>query len=738
MTKEEKLLGFMKSNVYKPMTAEEIKVSLNVGKNDEKILYQMLDKLESEGKVLKNKKGRYKPIVENLKTGVLRLLKTGGFADIGDEEIFIKNCDLNGAFDKDTVVVKKITEKKNGKHSEGVIVKILKRGIKTIVGTFYANRYSIEFKPFDARLLSESFVLESEGTKNLKNGDLIEVKVVRYPKNGLPFKIHFLSKIGTEKDADSDTKCLLKIFSIPEEFSEETINQANKIKEKISETELEGRKDFRKYSVITIDGEDARDLDDAVFVSKRGDVYTLQVHIADVSHYVDFESAIDKDAQKRGTSVYFPDRVVPMLPVKLSNGICSLKPNEDRLTLSVVMRINTKGELVNYEIKKGVIRSCERMTYGNASALLDGTADSYLKRRYEHIFKMLVSMKELAEILKNRRILQGYIGFNVPEIKFMLDEDGKAVDVYKYQNGVSNEIIEQFMLMTNETVALYGMKHKLPFVYRVHEPPDSEKEQNLRDILKFYDVYIKGEVTPISVSRAIEELKTIESFNYISSNVLRCMMKARYSEENLGHFGLGCENYLHFTSPIRRYPDLQVHRVISKFLSGSLKNKQRNIMESFSKEASVFSSETEIRATEAEREADKLKACEYMSNFIGEKFAAIICSVTDFGIFVALPNGVEGFISMNDLKDDYYVFEKELYRLRGKKRKKIYALGDGVNVKLKNVDSDLRRIDFEIDGTKEIITRHYSVREIIEKKKKTALKSKFARKSAFKQKKNRK
>lgn len=736
MTKEKKLLGFLKSSAYKPMTADEIKVSLDVSKKDEKLLYEMLDKFEREGLVLKNKKGRYKACEQNIKSGTLRLLKTGGFVDAGDEEIFIKSDDLCGAFDKDFVNVKKMKEKSKEKCAEGVITGVLKRGAKTLIGTFFKDRYSVSFKAFDMRIPVSDFIIERPGTEKLEDGDLIEVDIIRYPENGLPMKVRFKDKIGKKDEFGADTKCLLKIFGIPEEFSSETIKQAEDISEHILEKDIIGRKDFRKLKVITIDSEDARDLDDAVHVSKRGGVYTLHVHIADVSHYVAFESPIDKDAQKRGTSVYFPDRVVPMLPVKLSNGICSLNPNEDRLTLSVMMKIDENGEFISYEIEKGIIRSCERMTYKTVSELIEGSADTETKKRYKHINTMLLHMRDLAEILKKRRIKQGYIAFNVPEVKFMLDENGKAIDVFKYEEGVSNGIIEQFMLMANEAVALFGQKHKLPFIYRVHEAPDSEKEQNLRDILKFYNVYINGEITPVSVAEAIEKLKYDESFHHaVSSCVLRCMMKARYSEENLGHFGLGCENYLHFTSPIRRYPDLQVHRVISDYLSNNLKAKRLKVMESFTKEAAAFSTETELRATEAEREADKLKACEYMQNFIGCKFSAVISSVTDFGLFVALSNAVEGFISMNDLKDDYYVHEKESYRLKGEKRKNTFALGDELTVKLKSVDLSLRRIDFEIDGMEDIKhskNRVRAVKNIIETKKKQALRGRNSRKKFLK------
>lgn len=741
MTKEEKLLGFLKSSAYKPLTADEIKISLDVSKEDEKFLFEILDKFEKDGVILKNKKGRIKLADQSVKTGSIRLLKTGGFVDTGEEEIFVKKDDLNGAFDKDSVCVKKISDKKGDKSAEGIVIKVLKREIKTLVGVFLKDKYSIGFKPFDMRIPEDNFIIESKGTELLENGDFIEVDILRYPENGLPMKVRFKDKIGSRKEVGVDTKCILKIFNIPEEFSDEALNQAKKISDIISPVELEGRCDFRDYKVITIDGEDARDLDDAVYVSKKGGVYTLHVHIADVSHYVKYDSPIDKDAQKRGTSVYFPDRVVPMLPTKLSNGICSLNPNEDRLTLSVLMEIDENGEFISYKIVKGVIRSCERMTYKTVTELIENKSDANVKERYKDIYEMLLQMRDLAQILRNRRIKQGYIGFNIPEIKFLLDENGKAADVLKYEDGVSNGIIEQFMLMANEAVALYGTKHKLPFVYRIHEAPDAEKEQNLRDILKFYNIFINGEITPVSVSNAVEKLKENENFQSISSYVLRCMMKARYSQENLGHFGLGCDNYLHFTSPIRRYPDLHVHRVISKYLSKNLKGKNLKVMESFAKEAALFSTETELRATEAEREADKLKACEYMQHFIGDKFNALVSSVTDFGLFVTLPNAIEGFISMNDLKDDYYVYEKDSYRLRGEKRKRTFALGDNLVVKLKDVDIDLRRIDFEIDGMKQNLKSRkgvISAKNIIEAKSRKSIRGRQARKSAIKRRKGRK
>lgn len=694
MTKKEKLLSFMKSESYKPMTAAEIKICLDVKKKDEVLFFTLIDELEKNGSIVKNKKQRYKA-VENSKNGTVHLVKTGAFVECDDEEIFVYSENLSGAFEKDVVCVQKIIEKKDGRCAEGKILRILKRGMKTIVGK-YTNVYGIVgFEPFDMRIPVDRFILSTKDTNELENADMIEAEITSYPKDGSAMHLHFKKLLAKNGEYGADTACLLNIFNIPNEFNTKTLSETEKTEQTISENEIKNREDFRNLKIITIDGADSKDLDDAVYVEKKEDFYILQVHIADVSYYVKYNCAIDKEAQKRATSVYFPDRVVPMLPKKLSNGICSLNPNEDRLTLSVIMKIDKNGEFIDYKIKSGIIKSYARMVYSDVSALIDGVADEKLREKYKDIQDMLQTMKELAEILKNRRIRNGYINFNVPEVKFELNEFGKAENVFKYEEEISNEIIEQFMLMANEAVARFGQKHNLPFVYRVHEAPDAEKEKKLRDILHFYAIHIPDrDLTPINVAKAVEKIKQNDNSCAISSYVLRCMSKARYDTDNLGHFGLGCDNYLHFTSPIRRYPDLQVHRVLNAYLKNELDENMFNEMTEFSKCAAKFSSEAELRATEAEREADKLKACEYMKRFEGEKFDAVISSITDFGMFVSLENAIEGFVALNDLSDDYYVYEKDFYRLRGKRTSKIYELGNRIKVKLVSADISLRRIDF--------------------------------------------
>ncbi len=730
MTKEEKLLGFLKSPQYKPMTADEIKVSLNVNKADEDYFFSLLDTLLKEGRLLKNKKGRYKATDTDVKTGVLSLVKTGGFVKTDDEEIFVPEDNLNGAFLNDTVRVKVTKEKAKDKCAEGEIVSVLKRGLKTIVGTFVRDGFSISFVPFEKSLSFVNFSINRDNSLSLKDGDYIEADILKYPYKNAPCVVRFKEKIAEKNSFGADTSCLLRIFDIPNEFSAEAKSEAENIPDTVSEDEISKREDFREFNVITIDGEDARDLDDAIYLTREDKKFILYVHIADVSSYVKFNSPIDKDARRRGTSVYFPDRVVPMLPKELSNGICSLNEGVDRLCLSVIMEIDLTGEFISTKIVKGVIGSKHRMTYKTVTKLLEGTLAEEEKKKYSDIHDMLFDMRELAEILQNRREKQGYISFSVPEIKFILDENGKATDVFKYEEGISNKIIEQFMLMANEAVALFGKKHRLPFVYRIHEAPDGEKATALRDILRFYNVALSGEITPVAVSEAIEKLKEKENFYAISSNVLRCMTKAMYSPDNLGHFGLGCENYLHFTSPIRRYPDLHVHRVISSFLAGeSLKGQEAE-----KSEVAEFSTEYEIRAVEAEREADKLKACEYMKNFIGDTFEGEISSVVEFGLFVSLENGVEGFVSMNDLSDDYYVYEKDFYRLRGERKNRVLCLGDKVKIRVKHIDINLRRIDFEVTDIK----KAKSAKKIIKEKQKSAVAKKVSTKKLVKRKMKRK
>ena len=577
-------------------------------------------------------------------------------------------------------------------------MKVLERGMPEIVGTYQLNR-DFGFVISDNPKFSKDIFIPRKEAAGIKNGDKVIAVITDYGSGNKNPEGKIKENLGNIRTPGTDILAIVKSFGIPSEFPEKVMKQAQRVPDHVLDADRDGRLDLRHLQTVTIDGEDAKDLDDAISLTKEGDIYHLGVHIADVSNYVQYNSALDREALKRGTSVYLADRVVPMLPERLSNGICSLNQGEDRLALSCLMDINEKGKVVSHQIAETVINVNERMCYTDVKNILEDT-DEEAKKRYDALIPMFFMMKELSGILRNSRHHRGSIDFDFPESKIILNAAGKAIDVKPYEANVATKIIEDFMLMANETVAQEYCTEEIPFVYRTHDNPDPEKVESLLTLLHNQGVKIqkaKEEITPKEIQQIIESIEGLPNEAMISRLVLRSMKQAKYTTECSGHFGLAAKYYCHFTSPIRRYPDLQIHRIIKDNLRGRLMREGRTehyaeILDEVARQSSVC----ERRADEAERESDKLKKAEYMSYHLGEEFEGIISGVTGWGLYVELPNTVEGLVHVNTLRDDYYVFDQESYELRGEMTKKVYKLGDKVRVRVADADKMLKTVDFEL------------------------------------------
>ena len=623
-----------------------------------------------------------------------------GFVEIEgqDEDVFIPESDTGTAMHQDKVRIIIRDGQKEGKRKEGVVVKVLERGMPEIVGTYQLNR-DFGFVISDNPKFSKDIFIPRKEAAGIKNGDKVIAVLTDYGSGNKNPEGKIKENLGNIRTPGTDILAIVKSFGIPSEFPEKVMKQAQRVPDHVLDADRDGRLDLRHLQTVTIDGEDAKDLDDAISLTKEGDIYHLGVHIADVSNYVQYNSALDREALKRGTSVYLADRVVPMLPERLSNGICSLNQGEDRLALSCLMDINEKGKVVSHQIAETMINVNERMCYTDVKNILEDT-DEEAKKRYDALIPMFFMMKELSGILRNSRHHRGSIDFDFPESKIILNAAGKAIDVKPYEANVATKIIEDFMLMANETVAQEYCTEEIPFVYRTHDNPDPEKVESLLTLLHNQGVKIqkaKEEITPKEIQQIIESIEGLPNEAMISRLVLRSMKQAKYTTECSGHFGLAAKYYCHFTSPIRRYPDLQIHRIIKDNLRGRLMREGRTehyaeILDEVARQSSVC----ERRADEAERESDKLKKAEYMSYHLGEEFEGIISGVTGWGLYVELPNTVEGLVHVNTLRDDYYVFDQESYELCGEMTKKVYKLGDKVRVRVADADKMLKTVDFEL------------------------------------------
>ena len=622
-----------------------------------------------------------------------------GFVKVNDDipDIFISKQNKKDVMDGDIVEVKVLKEK-HGNHNEGAIISIVERNTKQVVGTFQKSKNFGFVVPDNNQLGTDIFISKSNFGK-ARNGQKVVAKITKYPRKGMKAEGKITEVLGFIDEAGIDMLSLIKEYNLLNEFPKPVIEEAKKISK--IEIKPEGRRDYRNKEIFTIDGEDAKDLDDAVCVYKNSDnTFTLEVHIADVSYYVKEGSLLNAEAIKRGTSVYMLDRVLPMLPKELSNGICSLNQGQDRYAMSVIMKINKEGKVIDSDICKSIIKVTKRMTYTNVAEIIEKSNEEVLKK-YSQYIEHFDRMKELAIILKERRIKEGYLSLDIPETKITLDKRGIAVNIKPYETTFANEIIEQFMLTANETIAERFFWLNAPFIYRVHERPEEDKIKELNKFLFNFGYKIKGkldDIKPKSFSQILEEVKGKEEERVVSNLLLRTLKVARYESENKGHFGISSKYYCHFTSPIRRYPDLFIHRVISKYLENDY-NIGETFKEKYEKQAekyAISSSECEQIATKAERESEDIKKAEYMQNKIGEEYEGIISSITSFGIFVELANTVEGLVRLSDLNDDYYIYDDINKQLIGKITGKIYKLGQKVMIQVVNADKQTRKIDFII------------------------------------------
>ena len=633
--------------------------------------------------------------------GIFRRHERGfGFVILEDEEddIYIAKEDSKDAFSGDRVLVK-LKKKSCGARQEGIILKVIEHKKDTLVGTFQKSKNFGFVIPDDKKLCRDIFISKKNFGK-ARNNHKVLVQITKYPQKGRKAEGKILEVIGNVNEAGIDMLSLIKDYDLPYKFPKEVVKEAQKYGDKINLEEAKNRVDLRgKYNIFTIDGEDAKDLDDAVCVRKlENGNYILDVHIADVSNYVKEDSLLDKEALLRGTSIYMLNRVIPMLPRELSNGICSLNEGEDRYTLSISMEIDQKGKLISSDVFKGIINVTRRMSYKDVQSILDNS-DNVIVEKYKEYIPDFKLMEELAHVLKEKRITKGYLNLDIPESKIILDKDGYAIDVKKYETTFANEIIEQFMLIANEAIAEKFYWLKAPFIYRVHEDPDIEKVTELNKLLfNFgYKIHVKeGKIYPAEFAKILKEVEGKPEEKIVSNMILRTLKVAVYDSENKGHFGIASKYYCHFTSPIRRYPDLQIHRIIKENLHGGLSPRRIEHYERILPDVAKNSSIMERRADDAERDTDKLKKVEYMSSRIGNMYDGVISGVTAYGFYVELPDTIEGMVHINTLEDDYYIFDETHYELYGEVTHRTYKLGQQVTVEVVATDKLMRTIDFEV------------------------------------------
>ncbi|ADU31754.1 ribonuclease R [Evansella cellulosilytica] len=706
MTKE-RLLTFMKEEAVKPLAIKDIEEALGLSDSSQfKEFVKLLNELEEEGELVRTRSNRYGiPDKMNLLRGEV-IMHPKGFAfvktEVEHDDVYIASAEMNGAMNKDKVLVRLHTGS-TGEKPEGAIIRILERGTTRTVGTYVDDKHYGFVVPDDKRIPNDIFIPKgSEG--GAVDGHKVLVEIVKYPEGRMSAEGHVLEVLGHKNDPGVDILSVIYKHGLPGEFDQETLDHANSVPNEIDPSELENRRDLRDETIVTIDGADAKDLDDAVQVKKlENGNYLLGVHIADVSYYVKENSPIDKEAAERATSCYLVDRVIPMIPHRLSNGICSLNPQVDRLTLSCNMEFSPNGELVNHEIFQSVINTTERMTYTDVRKILQ-EEDEEVSKRYESLIPFFKGMEELAEILRNKRMARGAIDFDFKEAKVLVDEDGTPTDVVMRERSVAERLIEEFMLAANETIAEHFHWMKVPFMYRIHEDPDEEKLNKFLEFITNFGYVVKGAantVHPRALQELLDQVKGEPEEAVISTVMLRSMRQAKYDPENVGHFGLSADFYTHFTSPIRRYPDLIVHRLIRTYLiEGKTDDKTIEKWNEKLYEIAKHSSEMERRAEDASRETDELKKVQYMADKIGEEYDGMISGVTNFGIFVELPNTIEGLVHVSYLTDDYYHYDEKQYAMIGERTGNVFRIGDEIEVRLINVNVDERIIDFEVVGMK--------------------------------------
>lgn len=700
---EQKILELLKDEEYPPMKAKQIAMVMRVPKNEYNEFLNILGNLEMKMKIQKNRKNQYRIVEKVYYDGIYRKNAKGfGFVKIENEEdeIYIAKNNSSNALNGDEVLIEIIEEKNKVKKAEGKIVRILKHEKDTVVGIFQNNKNFGFVVPDDKNFGTDIFISKKNFGK-ARNNHKVLVQITKYPEKGKKAEGKIIEVLGNVNETGVDMLSLIKEHKLPSIFPEQVVEEAKKCGNKIDEQDIKNRIDLRNEIIFTIDGAEAKDLDDAIGIKKlENGNYKLSVHIADVSHYVKPNSLLDQEALIRGTSIYMLGKVIPMLPRELSNGICSLNAGEDRFTLSCTMEIDKNGNVKSSEIYKAVINVTERMTYTDVQKILDNSDVEIIKKykKYIDIFKL---MEELALILKQKRLEKGYLNLDIPESKIELDSEGRAINISKYETTFANEIIEQFMLIANETVAEKFFWLDAPFIYRVHETPDYEKVQELNKFLFNFGLKIKANkdnIYPKEFAKILEEIKGKDEEKVVSHLLLRTLKVARYEDINKGHFGIASKYYCHFTSPIRRYPDLFIHRIISKYLEENYDVNEKFI-EEYKKQAeerAKQSSEREKIATKVERESEDIKKAEYMENRIGEKYEGMISSVTSFGVFVELDNTVEGLIRFEDLGNEYFIYDEDRKRLIGERSNIVYKIGDKVKIRVKDASKLLRTVDFEI------------------------------------------
>lgn len=699
--RKERILAYMESEGYVPIKRRDMRAMLSVPQEDREKFESLINELIAEGRVFETKKGKLaSPKDLQMATGTFIGHARGfGFVtpDAGGEDIFIPASETMGAMQKDRVLYKMLHKAEKGKKADGVIVRILERGQQRIVGTFEAGSKGYGFVVADDKKIAKDIFISRENTKGAVTGHKVVVEITDYGEDRRNPEGKVIEILGHINDPGVDILSVIRRYELAVEFPEEVYAEIEYLGTEVAEADKKGREDLRDLLTITIDGADAKDLDDAVSLKRLGNGnFELGVHIADVSHYVRENTALDKEAYARGTSVYLVDRVIPMLPHKLSNGICSLNPHVDRLALSCLMEVNGRGEVVSHRILESVINSDYRMTYTAVREILEDGTPALLEQ-YAEILPMLEDMEELRQILGEKRRKRGSVNFDLPESKIILDENGKPIDIKPYEKSIATNMIEEFMLVCNETIAENSFWQEMPFMYRSHQEPDEDKLEKMEQFLRGFGYYLRkkdGEIHPRELQKVLQKAEETDEERIITRMVLRSMMQARYTAENGGHFGLAAKYYCHFTSPIRRYPDLEIHRMIKKMLHGELDEKASAYYRRKMPDWAKHCSKQERVAEDAERDTDALKKVEFMEDKVGQIYEGIISGVTNWGIYVELPNTIEGMVALSQMDDDYYEFDEKKMLVFGKRTKKSYRLGDKVVVSVAKVDRMMGTIDF--------------------------------------------
>lgn len=691
------IINIVNDKNYKPMTIDEMLRYLDCDKYIKKDVKKIIKKLAKENEIKISSKNKIHPLSNDDKSlmGEISLAQGGYGFFISDnkeyKDVFISQNNLNSANDKDRVKIEIIKEKEYGKNAEGKVVEILQRNTSQIVGLYKKNK-GFGFVISDKDNLSSDIYIDEKFSKKAKNNDKVVCEIIKYPKNGSP-EGRIVEVLGNKNDFNVDVLSIIRSYGLKDNFSKKTKKEAVFIEKEVDISKQKDRKDLRDLFTVTIDGRDSKDFDDAISIEKDKEDFILYVHIADVSHYVKENSEIDKEAYQRGNSTYLYNIVLPMLPEELSNGICSLNPNENRLALSLKMRINKSGKVVDYKIYKSMIKSNYRLVYDDVNDYLDNKDKVYDD---EILIEKLELFDKLYKILKNKREKRGAIDFNFTESQIDVNEKGDVLNISIFERGSANKMIEEFMLVSNETIASLFAYMDFPSLYRIHEKPKDEKVESFKNILNTLGYNIKGkELHPKDFQEILKEVSGKDDESLVNMLMLRTMRKAKYANYRDIHFGLATKYYTHFTAPIRRYPDLIVHRLVKDFIDNKLENISQSSLEKQLEKNAEHLSITERNSEECERDVEDLYKCKYMKKYIGEKFQGIISSITDFGIFIELENTVEGCF-MYKFSDDHFEYIEQKLSCVNRDNNKRYKIGQKVLIEVKNVDLEKRNIDFDL------------------------------------------